>query len=59
MLKSAVFLAAVLPLMAAPIRQANRDKLIQDLSHSRQMFLDAVADVKTKAQWNYKPAPDR
>src|SRR6516164_6705552 len=59
MLKSALFLAAALPLVAAPISQADREKLIQDLNRSRQMFLEAIADVKTEAQWNYKPAPDR
>ena len=59
MLKPALLLAAAIPLVAAPITQADRDKLIQDLEHSRQMFLSAIADVKTEAQWNYKPAPDR
>jgi uncharacterized damage-inducible protein DinB len=59
MLKPALLLAAALPLVAAPLTQADRDKLIQDLQHSRQVFLDAIADVKTEAQWNYKPAPDR
>jgi hypothetical protein len=59
MFKPALFLAAALPLVAAPITQADRDKLIQDLQHSRQVFLDAIADVKTEAQWNYKPGPDR
>jgi hypothetical protein len=57
MLKSALFLAAALPLVAAPISQADREKLIRDLNHSRQMFLDAIADVKTEAQWNYNPLP--
>lgn len=56
MLKSALFLAAALPLVAAPISQADREKLIRDLNHSRQMFLDAIADVKSEAQWNY-PLP--
>jgi len=59
MLKPALLFVAALPLVAAPITQADRDKLIQDLQHSRQVFLDAIADVKTEAQWNYKPAPDR
>jgi hypothetical protein len=44
---------------AAPISQPDRDKLIADLERSRKIFLDAIADVKTEAQWNYKPAPDR
>jgi hypothetical protein len=51
---------AVLPLSAAaPISQADREALIKDLERSRTVFLDAIADVKTEAQWNYKPAPDR
>ena len=53
-------LVAVLPLRAAaPLSQADRDALIKDLERSRTTFLDAIADVKTDAQWNYKPAPDR
>jgi hypothetical protein len=51
---------AVLPLSgAAPISQADREALIKDLERSRMVFLDAIADVRTDAQWNYKPAPDR
>jgi hypothetical protein len=53
-------LAAVMPLAAAaPISQQDRDTLIKDLQSSRTAFLNAIADVKTEAQWNYKPAPDR
>lgn len=53
-------MTAVLPLSAAaPISPQDRDALIKDLEHSRAVFLDAIADVKTEAQWNYKPAPDR
>ena len=52
-------MAAIVPLNAAPISQADRDALIKDLERSRTVFLDAIADVKTEAQWNYKPAPDR
>jgi len=53
-------LAAVLPLRAAaPISQADREALIKDLERSRMVFLDGIADVKTEAQWNYKPGPDR
>ena len=52
-------IAAIVPLHAAPISQADRDVLIKDLERSRTAFLDAIADVKTEAQWNYKPAPDR
>ena len=62
MLKVIVTLVLVLSvpaLAAAPISQPDRDKLVQDLQRSRQVFLDAIADVKTEAQWNYKPGPDR
>ena len=52
-------IAAIVPLNAAPMSQADRDALIKDLERSRTLFLDAIADVKTEAQWNYKPAPDR
>jgi hypothetical protein len=53
-------LAAVMPLRAAaPISQQDRDALTKDLRASRTAFLNAIADVKTEAQWNYKPAPDR
>ena len=52
-------IAATVPLNAAPLSQADRDALIKDLERSRTVFLDAIADVKTDAQWNHKPAPDR
>jgi hypothetical protein len=52
-------IAAIVPLNAAPLSQADRDALIKDLERSRTVFLDAIADVKTDAQWNYKSAPDR
>ncbi len=55
----ALVIAAIAPLNAAPISQADRDALIKDLERSRMIFLDAISDVKTEAQWNYKPAPDR
>jgi hypothetical protein len=54
-----VLVAAVPLRAAAPISQADRDALIKDLERSRTVFLDGIADVKTEAQWNYKPAPDR
>jgi len=55
-----LMLAAALPLRAAaPISQQDRAALIKDLENSRTIFLNAIADVKTEAQWNYKPAPDR
>ena len=53
-------LAASLPLRAAaPISQQDRDALIKDLENSRALFLKAIADVNSEAQWNYKPGPDR
>ena len=56
----ALVISATLPLHAAgPISQQDRDTLIKDLERSRGVFLEALADVKTEAQWNYKPAPDR
>ena len=56
----ALMLAAVMPLRAAaPISQQDRDALTKDLQNSRTVFLNAIADVKTEAQWNYKSAPDR
>ena len=55
-----LMLTAVMPLgAAAPISQQDRDALIRDLQASRAAFLNAIADVKTEAQWNYKPGPDR
>jgi hypothetical protein len=55
-----VALAATAPLTAAaPISQTDRDALIRDLERSRAAFLEAIADVTTEAQWNYKPAADR
>ena len=48
------------PLTAsAQLTTQDREALIKDLEGSRKIFLDAIADVKTEAQWNYKPAPDR
>lgn len=44
---------------AAQLTQQDRDTLIKDLERSRTIFLEAIADVETEAQWNYKPAPDR
>jgi uncharacterized damage-inducible protein DinB len=52
-------MAAGISLLAAPISKQDRDSLIADLERSRRAFLDAIADVQTEAQWNYKPAPDR
>ena len=57
----AVFVAllAATPLTAAPISDGDRAALVQDLERSRAAFLAAIADVRTEAQWNYKPGPDR
>ena len=53
-------LVAAVPLgAAAPISQEDRDALIRDLERSRLIFLEAIEDVNTEAQWNFKPAPDR
>lgn len=55
-----LMLAAVMPVAGAgPISQQDRDALTRDLQASRTAFLNAIADVKTEAQWNYKPAADR
>ena len=55
-----LMLAAVIPLRAAaPISQQDRDALTKDLQASRTAFLNAIADVNTEKQWNYKPTPDR
>ena len=56
----ATALSVLTPLgAAAQLTQQDRDTLIKDLERSRTIFLEAIADVKTEAQWNYKPAPDR
>jgi hypothetical protein len=63
MTKNLVLLAGLLSVAAleaaAPISPQDREALIRDLERSRAAFLEAIADVKTEAQWNYKPAPDR
>jgi hypothetical protein len=51
--------ALVVTVGAAPISEQDRAALLQDLERSRKMFLSAIADVTTEAQWNYKPGPDR
>ena len=53
-------LVAAVPLgAAAPISQEDRDALIKDLERSRLIFLEAIDDVSTEAQWNFKQAPNR
>jgi hypothetical protein len=63
MLKQVVVAAALvvaIPVQAAAqLSQQDRQALLKDLEGSRAKFLEAIADVKTEAQWNYKPAPDR
>jgi hypothetical protein len=51
--------AFIVTVGAAPISEQDRTTLLQDLERSRKMFLSAIADVTTDAQWNYKAAPDR
>src|SRR5687767_12155791 len=61
--KTAGLAIAVLAVATAASAQSltpqDRDALIKDLERSRTIFLEAIADVRTEAQWNYKPAPDR
>jgi hypothetical protein len=56
---AAAVCVAVPAVAQTPLSQADRDALIKDLERSRAMFLESIADVKTEAQWTYKPAPDR
>jgi hypothetical protein len=56
---AAAIVAAVPVQAAAPMSPQDREALIKDLEASRAKFLDAIADVRTEAQWNFKPAPDR
>ncbi len=53
-LMRALPLIAAIPLFAAPISQADRDRAIAELTASRQQFLDSVAGL-SPAQWNFKP----
>lgn len=46
--------AAAVPLPAAPLTQAERDRAISELQASRKQFLDSVAGL-SPAQWNFKP----
>lgn len=43
---------------AAPMTEDERERLLEHLQRTRQMFLAAV-DGLSKAQWGYKPAPER
>ncbi len=53
-LKRVLPLLAAIPLFAAPLSQADRDRAIAELTASRQQFLDSVAGL-SPAQWNFKP----
>jgi uncharacterized damage-inducible protein DinB len=45
---------AAAPVFAASLTPSDRDRLISELTESRQHFLDAVAGL-SPAQWNFKP----
>ncbi len=47
-------IALAIPMFAAPLTQADRDRAIAELTASRQQFLDSVAGLSA-AQWNFKP----
>jgi len=47
-------IVAAAPMLAASLTQADRDRVIAELTASRQQFLDAVAGL-SPAQWNFKP----
>jgi hypothetical protein len=55
---SAVFFALICPLLADPLSQQDRERVLQHLERTRKIYLDAIAGV-TPAQWTFKPAPDR
>jgi uncharacterized damage-inducible protein DinB len=45
-------------LAAAPLSQHERDFAMSQLHATRKMFLDSIAGL-SRAQWNFKPSPDR
>jgi hypothetical protein len=45
------------PLFAGGLTPAERDRAVQELTNSRQMFLASIAGL-TPEQWNFKPAPE-
>jgi len=57
-MKSPIYLlslaAVAAPLFAATLTQAERDRAVNELTTSRQQFLDSVAGLSA-AQWNFKP----
>ncbi len=44
--------------LAQPLTQGERDRAMSELHATRKAFLDSVAGL-SKAQWNFKPGPDR
>lgn len=64
-MRRSVLLAVLTGLLLAPLdavaqmTEEDRATLLKDLQQSRAVFLKAITDVTTEAQWNFKPAPDR
>jgi hypothetical protein len=50
----ALAVLTLVPLCAASLTQAERDRALAELTASRQQFLDSVAGLSA-AQWNFKP----
>lgn len=48
----------VTPLIADPLTGTERQRLIDHLKHTRQLFLDSVKGL-SEEQWNYKASEDR
>lgn len=53
-----VLALAAVPLWAQTLSQGERDFAMSSLHASRKMFLDAISGL-SKAQWKFKPAPER
>lgn len=51
-------LAAAASFCGQPLSQHDRDFAMSNLHSSAKMFLDSIGGL-SKAQWNFKPAPDR
>jgi uncharacterized damage-inducible protein DinB len=49
-----VLLPAALPIFAASLTPAERERAVSELTASRQQFMDSVAGL-SPAQWNFKP----
>jgi len=52
-----VFGLATFTLVAEPLTRGERDRAMSELHATRKMFLDAI-DGLSKAQWDFKPAPE-